>query len=181
MVFRVLVFVHRWLGVALCVLFLLWFPSGIVMMYWEYPSVTPADRIERAAPLRGDTIAVPLSEALTKSGASAPRQIRLAAFDGRPVYRVRSGRDEAIVYADTGELQDQVTRTMADRIAAAWTSRNASRPDVDTLSDVDQWTLQQRADMPLWKYSWDDGQALYISQASGEVVQHTTRSSRLYA
>jgi hypothetical protein len=27
-VFRVLLFVHRWLGVALCVLFLLWFPSG---------------------------------------------------------------------------------------------------------------------------------------------------------
>src|SRR3954470_22592991 len=37
---RVLLVVHRWLGVALCVLFLIWFPSGIGMMYWDFPSVT---------------------------------------------------------------------------------------------------------------------------------------------
>jgi hypothetical protein len=180
-VLRVLLFVHRWLGVALCVLFLLWFPTGIVMMYWDYPNVTPADRIERAAALRADAITVSLPDALAASGVEQPRQVRLSTFDGRPVYRFRSGRDEAIVYADTGELQEQVTRAMADRIAAAWTSRSVSRPDVDTLTDVDQWTLQQRAAMPLWKYSWDDGQELYISQSSGEVVQHTTRSSRFWA
>jgi hypothetical protein len=29
---RSLIFIHRWLGVALCVLFLLWFPTGIVMI-----------------------------------------------------------------------------------------------------------------------------------------------------
>jgi hypothetical protein len=180
-VFRVLIFVHRWLGVALCVLFLLWFPSGIVMMYWEYPSVTPADRIEHAAPVRSDAITVPLSEALTISEASQPRQIHLATFDGRPVYRIRSGRDETIVYADTGEVQEQVTRPIADRIAAAWISSSASSPQPETLNDVDQWTLQQRAALPLWKYSGDDGQEVYISQASGEVAQHTTRSSRFWA
>ena len=180
-VFRLLLFVHRWLGVALCLLFLLWFPSGIVMMYWDYPSVTPADRIEHAAPLRAASIKVSLSDALANSGSSQPRQARLATFDGRPVYRFRGGRDEAIVYADTGEVQEEVTRAMADRIAAAWTSRSVSTADVDTLSDVDQWTLQQRAAMPLWRYSWNDGQELYISQASGEVVQHTTRSSRFWA
>ena len=85
MVFRVLVFVHRWLGVALCVLFMLWFPSGIVMMYCDYPSVTPADRIERAAPLRADDIKVSLSDALARSDVSSPRQVRLGPFDGRPV------------------------------------------------------------------------------------------------
>ena len=32
-----LIFVHRWVvGVALCLLFLLWFPSGIGMMYWGF-------------------------------------------------------------------------------------------------------------------------------------------------
>ena len=28
---RSAIFVHRWLGVALCLIFLLWFPSGIGM------------------------------------------------------------------------------------------------------------------------------------------------------
>ena len=36
---RCVIFVHRWLGVALCLFFLLWFPSGIGMMYWDFPSV----------------------------------------------------------------------------------------------------------------------------------------------
>ncbi len=34
---RSLIFVHRWLGVALSVVFLFWFVSGIVMMYWGMP------------------------------------------------------------------------------------------------------------------------------------------------
>ena len=37
---RSAIFVHRWLGVALCVVFLLWFPSGIGMMYWDLPDVS---------------------------------------------------------------------------------------------------------------------------------------------
>jgi hypothetical protein len=44
---RSLIFVHRWLGVALSALFLLWFLSGIVMMYWSYPEVTAQDRLRR--------------------------------------------------------------------------------------------------------------------------------------
>jgi hypothetical protein len=31
--------------VALCLLFLLWLPSGIGMMYWGMPAVTSQDRL----------------------------------------------------------------------------------------------------------------------------------------
>src|SRR5260221_185832 len=49
--------------------------------------------------------------------------------------------------------------------------------------DVDQWTVQQsfRSLQPLWKYSWPDGQQVYVSEKSGEVVQYTTPASRLGA
>jgi hypothetical protein len=40
-----LIFLHRWIGVALCLIFLMWFASGIVMMYYRYPGVTPAERL----------------------------------------------------------------------------------------------------------------------------------------
>ena len=33
------IFCHRWLGVGFCVLFVVWFLSGMVMMYWGYPGV----------------------------------------------------------------------------------------------------------------------------------------------
>jgi hypothetical protein len=32
MFLRSLILVHRWVGIAICVVFLLWFPSGIGMM-----------------------------------------------------------------------------------------------------------------------------------------------------
>ena len=60
---RSLIFVHRWLGVALCLFFLLWFPSGIGMMYWDFPSVTAADRLDRAAALDPSTIRLSAAQA----------------------------------------------------------------------------------------------------------------------
>ena len=47
---------HRWMGVSFCVLFAMWFVSGMVLMYWDYPGVGPADRLARAAPLNAAQI-----------------------------------------------------------------------------------------------------------------------------
>ena len=90
---RLLIFVHRWLGVALSIIFGLWFVSGIVMMYWSYPSVTPRDRLERAPTLKADQVVLPAEEALAALGRDdvALTQLRLTSFDGRPVYRLSGG------------------------------------------------------------------------------------------
>ena len=64
---RSLIFIHRWLGVALCILFLLWFPSGIGMMYFPMPSVTPAQRLERLPVLEPSMVTVSPAEADRKS------------------------------------------------------------------------------------------------------------------
>ena len=58
MIKRALIFVHRWLGVALCLMFLLWFPSGIGMMYFPMPEVTQASRFERLPILDASKIIV---------------------------------------------------------------------------------------------------------------------------
>jgi len=34
---------------------------------------------------------------------------------------------------------------------------------------------------PLWKFSWPDGEQVYVTQTTGDVVQHTTTGSRLGA
>src|SRR4029079_19022822 len=54
---------------------------------------------------------------------------------------------------------------------------------VEEITEVDQWTLQTRlADLrPIFKYSWPNGEQVYVSQSSGEVVQYTTRASRIGA
>ena len=182
MVKRVLIFVHRWLGVALCVLFLLWFPSGIGMMYWDFPSVAPADRLERSPALDASKVVLSAAEAAARLGEGQPvGQARLNTFDGRPVYRFRAGPGgEAIVYADTGEEQILVTKEMVDRVASAWTGQPVSAAVVEPVEAVDQWTLQSglRNVRPLSKYSFPNGEQVYVSGATGEVVQYTTTASR---
>src|SRR5204863_5481901 len=97
------IFVHRWLGVLLCLIFLLWFPSGIGMMYWDFPSVSAADRLERSPALDPAMIRLSPADAwATLAAADPPSDVRLNTFDGRPVYRFANDVGESnIVYADT--------------------------------------------------------------------------------
>src|ERR1051325_197030 len=101
---QTLILVHRWLGVAVCLLFLVWFPSGIVMMYWDFPGVTPLDRLKRSPALDAAGIRIAPREAARAIDVSGPDRVSLAmTYDGRPFYRFESHQGAADVYADTGE------------------------------------------------------------------------------
>ena len=181
---RSAIFVHRWLGVALCLIFLLWFPSGIGMMYWDFPSVSDADRLERSPALDPSTIRLSPAEAYAKLGdEQPPGQVQLTTFDGRPVYRFVGRGGEALVYADTGDEQIEVSDAMMARIASAWTGQPAGAAKVEAVEHVDQWTIQGEFQnlSPLRKYSWPNGEQVYMSENTGEVAQYTTTASRLGA
>jgi len=180
---RTLIFVHRWLGVALCLLFLLWFPSGFVMMYWDYPSIKSTDRLAHLAALDSATIKTSVEEAAAKAEIEAIGTVRLTTFAGRPVYRFGGRGDSAVVYADTGEEQVEVSQDDVAKIAQTWSGQSVTSARVEAVERSDQWTLQNRvADLqPLWKFSWPDGQQIYISQGNGEVIQYTTTASRVGA
>jgi len=187
---RSLIFVHRWLGVALSIIFGLWFVSGIVMMYWSYPSVTPRDRLERAPALRAEQVVLSAEEALAVLGRSdaAPTQLRLTSFDGRPVYRVGGGgrgrgTGPSMVYADTGAPQSAIDDALIDRVAAAWAARPAEEAQKVSIAEIDQWMLGGglRNVRPLYKYSWPDGQQVYVNGNTAEVAQYTTSASRFWA
>ena len=190
---RLLIFVHRWLGVALSVIFLLWFVSGIVMMYWAYPGVTARDRLERLPVLSPERIAVsPATAAAALGGNVRPSQLRLTSYDGRPVYVVGGGRGgggggvrggpASMVFADDGTTPPEVDGAMVDRVAAAWAGRPVTEARKEIVEDVDQWTVGGlRAQLPLQKYSWPDGQQVYVNGDTGTVAQYTTTASRVWA
>ncbi|HXD74249.1 MAG TPA: hypothetical protein VN628_10950 [Vicinamibacterales bacterium] len=180
---RLLIFVHRWLGVLLCLFFLLWFPSGFVMMYWDYPSVTPALRFSHLAALDPATIRISPAEAAAKVRFDGRGPIRLTTFAGRPIYRLGGRGEASVVYADTGEEQVDITQNDVARIAQMWTGQSPKTATVDAVDLSDQWTLQNRVGdlQPLWKFSWPDGQQLYVSEGIGDVIQYTTRASRIGA
>jgi hypothetical protein len=196
---RSLIFIHRWLGVALSLIFSLWFVSGIVMMYWSFPGVEVRDRLERAPVLDPAQIKLSPEEAWTTlQRDQAPTQVRLTTFDGRPIYRFsggggrggrsggrggRGGGGTAAVYADDGSEQTAVDDAMIDRAAVAWTKQPLSTAKKESVEEVDQWTVasQLRNVRPLFKYSFADGQQVYISGRDGEVGQYTTSKSRFWA
>src|SRR3954469_5472056 len=180
---RALIFVHRWLGVALCVLFLLWFPSGIVMMYWQFPEVSARDRLEHAPALDPAAIKLTPGEAFAKLDADPPPTgVRLGTFDGRPIYDFSNGRDQITLFADTGEEPPETTPALMLRAASQWSGRPAAAGGVEEVKQVDQWTIANfRNVAPVTKYSWGDGQQVYVSANTGDVVQATTTASRTWA
>src|SRR5262252_7209348 len=48
---RAFVVFHRYLGISVGILMLLWFASGIVMMYVGFPRLTEQDRVSVLAPI----------------------------------------------------------------------------------------------------------------------------------
>ena len=181
---KLAILIHRWMGVGCCALFVMWFASGIVLMYWDYPLVHAEERLARAALLDASRIQLSPEQAFAKLEAvETPDRVWLTMLDARPVYRVGFGGSQVIAFADNGEVLGRVSREMGLRIAAAWTGQPAGAARIDEPSAPDQWTVYPgiwRGE-PLWKYSWPDGEQVYVSEETGEVVQYTTRGSRIGA
>ena len=174
---------HRWLGIAGCLLFIVWFGSGIAMIYVRMPAVTPAERFAHLPALDATKLHVPLSDAARIAGATPAVPVQLTMLGDRPVYRF-GGRSPATVFADRLERLEHVDDERARLLAAAFAPGRATALRlVGTVTIPDQWTLQSRADLPLHQFQLGDqaGTTLYVSSRTGEVVMETTRNERLWA
>ena len=171
---RVLIYTHRWLGIALGVLFILWFLSGIVMMYARMPSLDRGEALARLPALAPATIRI------DPPGTSDEiERFSIGSIEGRPVYRITAGSNTRHVFADTGDVVPAVDREQALRIARRFAAVGDVRYDA-YLIDSDQWTFDLRRQMPLHRLAVDDvnGTRLYITENGGQVVDKTTRSGR---
>src|SRR5215468_140182 len=110
---KLLIYSHRWLGIGITVMFLLWTLSGVVLMYYGHPQITTGERLLRLEPIDFSTARVTPAEAAAKAGFEAyrganraPYRVRLSMYNGRPVYRLArvSIGNWSTVYADTGSV-----------------------------------------------------------------------------
>jgi hypothetical protein len=180
---KLLAYSHRWLGIAGCVLFVAWFVSGVVMMYVRMPGFADEERLARAPALDLSRVRLSPGEAASPWGLDVDR-VEVGMLQGRPVYRF-GGRDQTIVFADTGELFAGITRNEAHDIARRYAPGHTGRlrhAAVITASDPDQWTIQARARMPMHRFDLDDPDDthLYVSEVTGDVVLRTTRAERFW-
>src|SRR5947207_14645347 len=84
---------HRWIGIATCLLFAMWFVSGVVMMYVAFPSLSDKERLAALPDIAWDQVQLSPDRAMAIAGATNyPRDLRLDMLADQPVYRL-SGWD----------------------------------------------------------------------------------------
>lgn len=173
---------HRWLGAALCLLFLTWFASGIVMTFAGFPSVSEREKLGHAAPLLAQSIRLQPAAALADSTGNA-QSIELYALGSRALYRVRTAGQTRTVFADTGERPTELDEAALSTTASNWLP--ASTWHRSRLTEVDQWTpeAERRGELPCLRFRADDEHAteIYLSLVDGRVLQLTTARSRFLA
>jgi hypothetical protein len=184
---RALILLHRWLGVAFCLLFAMWFASGIVMHFVPYPTLTAAARFAGLAPLNIAGLAHGPAEAVAANRITAATRVRLLQRTDGPVYVVSAG--SAVKALRATDLADASvgSRQLALAVATDYARRRqlaVANAQVVALARYDQWTLSGAYDAhrPLYRIALNDsaGTELYVSSATGEVVLETTERQRLW-
>jgi len=184
---RALVLLHRWLGVALCLLFAMWFASGIVMHFVPFPDLTEAQRFAGLPPLDLTRVAQGPAAAVRASGISGATRVRLVQRSDGPVYLV--SRRPAVKAIRADDLADGAVRSapLALAIAVDYARRRQldfSDAEVLEMTAPDQWTVSgfYNRDRPLYRVALNDGLGteLYVSSTTGEIVLATTRRERMW-
>ena len=185
---RWLLVLHRYLGVAVGLLMLVWCLSGAVMMFVRYPELTETQRVAGLPLIRWEHCCrfadrSPLAEGQPVSAAVVED------LAGTPIVRVQTsdGADH-VLDLSTGAAMGRSDAGQALRVAEAFRQRTTSSilgksPTLQVV-DRDQWTVSGdfKPERPLYKVSLGDpaDSELYVSSRTGHAVQLTTRSGRFW-
>src|SRR5882757_8426027 len=99
---RPLIFIHRWLGISFCLLFVMWFASGIVMHFVAFPSLTEAERFAGLAPLDFSRVVQSPAAAVAASNLRNVTRVRLVQPGDGPVYVISN--DTSVKALHAGDL-----------------------------------------------------------------------------
>ena len=178
---RLLFLLHRYLGIALCLVVVAWCVSGLVMKYVQYPEVTEVEEVRGLTPLS-------LADCCVWPDDFSDIEVdrfSVEMLGGAPVVRLAAGRGTYTLDLSDGSYLDgfddaQAQRFATDAVRALGLGDGAR---LIGLIDRDQWTVNGafNAHRPLYLFAADDpaGTELYISSYTGAVVQMTTSFERI--
>lgn len=166
---------HRYLGLALSLVFVIWFISGFVMMFSSFPKPLKAEYAKLNSPIH-PTIILNNSDSI--------RSLVLHSRLDETLLSVTKQNGEQTTYSYPDEhavtaYSETSCRKLAVRRA------KASVGDMEMISDYDRWIPWEKYKeyFPIYKYRMNDeqGTVLYVSSVTGEIVQETNRTTRLWA
>jgi|GEM_PF-197690 len=182
---RLLFLAHRYLGIAVGLIMLIWTVSGIIMMYQEYPELDDQEQRALMSPLSfGDCCIIPARPVFSESGY---RAARIEMSGGIPNLRLLQSDGQALQFnLATGRQLIDFPQSDADLLAAEFAYRQfpEQRFQFDQQIATDQWTVygSYNRHRPLYRYQVDDEarSEFYVSSRTGEIVQLTTRRERVW-
>jgi PepSY-associated TM region len=188
MTWRILILLHRYLGVAIGVLMLMWFASGIVMLYVPYPNLPEQERLAMLDPIRWQGCC---SIAANPPTADQPiGRAEVESVAGILALRLSlPGQSATLVSIDASApaVPLDLAHARAIAIAAAAAARSGVTPPQPSSEQTivrDQWTVsgEYNADRPLALFGFNDREhsQIYVSSHSGRVVLRTTGRQRFW-
>jgi hypothetical protein len=181
---RTLVLLHRWLGIAFCLLFAMWFATGIVMHFVPFPALTETERVGGLAPVDVSRRLRSPADAVMASSLRDPTRVRLLQRSDGPVYILTGTSGVRALHP--GDLSD--ARVGSTSLALAIAEAHARHRGLTSearfaqLALYDQWTVPNGLDVhrPLYRVALNDdlGTELYVSSVTGEIVRDTNRRER---
>jgi uncharacterized iron-regulated membrane protein len=181
---RLLFLLHRYLGIAVGVLMVMWCLSGVVMMYASYPHLDESSRLRHLAPITWNGCCKISDQVLTDGEPVSEFQMEMLA--GRPVLRLRGDAATRLIDLTTGAPIGAVSLEHAAAVARSYAAdaRSPAPPRLLGMTNYDQWTVsgEFRSDRPLYHFGLGDerGTELYVSSTTGHAVQITRAGERFW-
>ncbi len=175
---------HRISGLVICLFLLMWFITGLVLIYYPFPDVTKEQKYEKMEAVPYD-MSLPAVDSLLQKipQGDKVKGITLKRFNGQTFFIVNTDKKEYTINADLSGGMQLVTFQAVEHAAKMWGT--AAIIKVDTLCEKDIWIMYNRyeKELPIYKFYFDDEEKhqLYISSHSGEVQQFTSSSERFWA
>lgn len=179
---RVLLILHRYLGVVVGLIMTLWCLSGVVMMYQAYPNFSAQERLRALPPLTAtgwNLDAAPLSPV------DEVESFRIEMLGDCAVLRLSQPESAPRVFdLCSGQPLKQVPLARLTRVANAYGERLGLGPPHSIKPIIiDQWSVGAGAKrhMPVHRVVFGDRARswIYLSGKTGEVIQDVTARERV--
>lgn len=164
-----LVVLHRYVGIVMGLLMLLWFLSGVVMLFVHWPEVTDKERAVGLPPIAW-------GQCCAFGDVQEVLQVQRGVVEdlaGRPVLRF----DDQVLDLSSGQLIQRISSEQAAAVAQAYARRHGigGQPGAASAVDRDQWTVTGYFNKrrPFYRFHFDDlaRTDIYVSAHTGAVSQ----------
>lgn len=176
---------HRWLGVVLGLLMLMWCLSGFVLIWVQYPAMTADGRDLRTEGLAPLQISEPYVLPETIPETAPLTSLRIEMLADRPVAHLRWDDGSGVFDLESGQPIQSIGEQEALAIAETYAAQHgiAASPEIKSLIERDEFMVAGyfNSGRPYWQARLRDeaGTMLYIASTNGEIRQRTTTTLRI--